>query len=115
MTVRECYAQMGADYEDVLERLMNDERIQKYLIKFKNANMFQDICDALAAQDYETAFRNVHSLKGMSLNLSLTKLGQSSHILCEALRGGKPTQDITPLLEAVRADYEQSITAIDLL
>lgn len=34
MTVKECYAQMDGNYEDVLTRIGNDDRIGKYLGKF---------------------------------------------------------------------------------
>ena len=32
MTIKECYEAMGGDYEDVLKRLMNEARIQKFAI-----------------------------------------------------------------------------------
>lgn len=115
MTVKECYAAMEADYEDVFQRLMTDERIRKYLLKFAAGDGVQELCDALDREDYETAFRHVHSMKGMSLNLSLTRLAKSSDTLCEALRGGKPTADIGPLLEAVKEDYAMTVGAIGQL
>ena len=34
MTVKECYEQMGADYEDVLGRLRNETLIRKFAKKF---------------------------------------------------------------------------------
>ena len=35
MTIKECYEAMGGDYEDVLKRLMNEARIQKFALMFK--------------------------------------------------------------------------------
>jgi len=32
MTVRECYEEMGADYEEVLRRLANEERVARFLL-----------------------------------------------------------------------------------
>jgi HPt (histidine-containing phosphotransfer) domain-containing protein len=112
MTVKECYEKMGADYEDVLQRLMNDTLITKFLHKFMEKNPYADIETALAAEDYETAFRHAHSLKGVCLNLSFTKMFESSNALCEELRNGKPQKDITPLLEQVKSDYNQVVEAI---
>ena len=34
MTIKECYEAMGGDYEDVLKRLMNEARIQKFALMF---------------------------------------------------------------------------------
>ena len=34
MTLQECYEKMGGDYEEVLARLISQERIAKYMVKF---------------------------------------------------------------------------------
>ena len=34
MTVKECYEAIGADYEEVLRRLANEERVARFLLKF---------------------------------------------------------------------------------
>lgn len=41
MTVKECYEQMGADYEDVLGRLRNEALIRKFAKKFLEDGSFQ--------------------------------------------------------------------------
>ena len=40
MTVKECYEQMGADYEDVLGRLRNEALIRKFAKKFLEDGSF---------------------------------------------------------------------------
>lgn len=115
MELRQIYEQLQGNYDNVLQRLISDERITKYLLKFKDKNMDTLIIDALDAEDYETAFREAHNLKGVCANLNLDKLGASASELTEALRGGKPEGDITPLVEAVRADYKMTISALDNL
>lgn len=115
MTVKECYEMMGESYEDVLARLMSDERVAKYLHKFADANDLGKLETSLESKDWETAFRDAHNLKGLSLNLGFGQLRQSSDILCEALRGGEPTEDITPMLEKVRDDYKSVVSAISQL
>ena len=42
---------------------------------------------SLAAQDWETAFRASHTLKGVAQNLGMEHLYQVSSALCEAVRG----------------------------
>ena len=75
MTTKECYELMGADYEDVLGRLMMEKLVKKFLYKFADAKDMEDLKSSLAAKDYETAFRMAHNLKGVCANLSITKLG----------------------------------------
>jgi HPt (histidine-containing phosphotransfer) domain-containing protein len=103
---------MDADYEEVSGRLLNDERIRKYLIKFLDTQDYQNMLYALKNEDYEVAFRMSHNLKGVSLNLGLSGLKTASSALCEELRGGKPKGDITPLLESVGEEYQKVINAV---
>lgn len=107
MNVKECYEAMSGDYEGVKGRLMTDERIKKFLLKVPQGEPMDEIFENLNNKDYETAFRNVHNMKGVALNLGLSVLANSSSDLCEALRGGEPSVDITPLLEQLKKDYDK--------
>jgi HPt (histidine-containing phosphotransfer) domain-containing protein len=115
MTVQECYDMMQGDYEGVSERLLKDERIEKFLRKFLADKDYEELMSSLAEKDYETAFRASHSLKGLSLNLGLTGLQKASETLCEELRGGEPSVDITPMRDAVEEEYQKVILAIGML
>jgi HPt (histidine-containing phosphotransfer) domain-containing protein len=115
MTVQGCYEMMDGDYTGVIGRLLKDERIQKYLLKFLDAKDYQEMTEALEQENYEVAFRASHTLKGLSLNLGFTGLQRTSEELCEALRGGKPDIDIAPLVSAVGEEYEKVISAIKAL
>lgn len=112
MDLRLIYEQIQGDYENVIGRLMKEERVVKYLVKFANSNTLGLIKEALEREDYEEAFRETHSLKGICANLSMDKLGRSASELTEALRGGKPKVDISPLLEAVEKDYEMTLAGL---
>lgn len=69
MTVKECYEQMGADYEGVLGRLRSEALIKKFAKKFLDDGSFQSLKDNLAAGNGEEAFRAAHTLKGVCQNL----------------------------------------------
>lgn len=112
MTLRDCYAAMGGDYDAVIGRLRSEERVVKFLGLFRADESFRDLTAAMDADDWATAFRAAHSLKGVALNLALTALAQSSSELTECLRPGVPAQDPVPLYAAVRADYEKTTAAI---
>ena len=116
MTVKECYEMFGGDYEGVLSRLMKDERILKYIKIFAAGEELNLFREALAAEKYDDAFRNVHNIKGVSLNLGLTPLHKAADVLCEVLRPcKKPDFDITQMIDDVETTFTQIKDAISLL
>lgn len=86
MTLQDCYAALGGDYEDVSARLRSDRLIQKFLLKYLDDPSFDQLCAAMAAKDREEAFRAAHTIKGVCQNLSFTRLLDSSSRLSDALR-----------------------------
>ena len=78
MTIRECYGELGLDFDAVLSRLVNEKLVQKFALKFLDDPSFQNLKDALDSKDVETAFRAAHTLKGVCLNLGFDNLYPSS-------------------------------------
>lgn len=116
MTLKECYHAMEADYDGVICRLLTEERVQKFLLKAVDNQLLEKLSSSLEEGDYKEAFRSAHSLKGVCQNLGLTKLEASSSEMTEILRGGEPGQDVAPLLEQVKKDYEifeKSVAMLD--
>lgn len=111
MTLSECYAAMGGDYEDVLGRLRTERLVQKFVLKFLDEGSYALLEESLDAHDQETAFRAAHTIKGVCQNLSFTRLGQSSAQLTEALRDTWSPQ-VPQLRAQVEADYQETISAI---
>ncbi len=111
MTLKECYAAMGADYDGVLGRLRSEKLVQKFTIKFLDDASFGNLCKALEERNYEEAFRAAHTIKGVCQNLGFSTLYESSNKLTEALRSGA-SEDEDVLLAAVRKDYQQAVEAI---
>ena len=112
MTLQECYAAMGGNYDEVLGRLRSDRLIQKFVLKFVDDGSYQLLLDSMSSQNYEEAFRAAHTIKGVCQNLSIDKLQASSSRLCESLRNGY-TPESDALAEEVRADYSQTAAAIE--
>lgn len=107
---------MDADYDEVFSRLRTDERIEKFLFKVLGDGSFELLGSSLKAQNMEEAFRAAHTLKGVCMNLSLTRLYSSSQKITEALRGRTEYgDDLTPLYEDVKADYDLTMNAIKAL
>ncbi|MCI8687856.1 MAG: Hpt domain-containing protein [Lawsonibacter sp.] len=111
MTIQECYAALGGDYEEVLGRLYSEALVKKFVGKFLADQSFSSLESTLKAKNYEEAFRAAHTLKGVSQNLSFTKLYQSSHEITEALRTKNYDQALQ-LFSTVEADYLQTAGAI---
>ena len=66
---------MGAEIEDTLERLMGDEELYlEYLLKFPMNENIIELRKAVDAGDCEQAMKEVHTLKGVALNLGLLPL-----------------------------------------
>ena len=106
MTLEECYRALGGSYSDVLARLVDD--------KFTKDTSYRDIFAALENNDYETAFRAAHTLKGICLNLGLENLYKAAYKVTEALR--QKTDETTPeMLDELKSSYNSSILAIQQL
>lgn len=113
MTVQQCYEAFGGNYEDVIRRLRTDERVVKFLLKIVDDGSYKLLCDSIASGNVEEAFRAAHTLKGICMNLSITKFADSSSRLTEALRGKSEfSADLQPLFDEVKADYETTIKSI---
>ena len=72
--------------QDVKRRLLNEEFIRKFVLKFKDDETFDNLIDAFNKADYKEAFRFIHTLKGTSVNLGFDDLYQASCNLTECLR-----------------------------
>ena len=111
MTVRECYAQIGADFNEVLERLGTEGMIKKFAIKFLDDKSYDILVKAMQDKDVNEAFRAVHTMKGICLNLGFGRLYTASSELTEALRGGS-MDGSDELYEHVKEEYNNTVEAI---
>ena len=112
MTIKDFYESALGDYTEAINCLGKEERIYKYLKKFPAMQNAALIKEALQREDYDTAFREAHNLKGMSMNMALTKLHEVSSNLTESLRNG-PKGDVWGLFESAEAEYVRVCTLIE--
>ena len=114
MTIRECYGELGLDFDAVLSRLVNEKLVQKFALKFLDDPSFQNLKDALDSKDVETAFRAAHTLKGVCLNLGFDNLYEVSFDITEKLRG-RDTDGCEELFAKVTEQYEKTTDAIRMM
>lgn len=112
MTTKECYEQIGADYDEVLKRLGNEDFLKRVALKFIQDSNFNDLKSALKSKDIETAFRAVHTLKGICINLGFDDLQKVSSNLTESLRSLEFKEDCNELFEKVEKEYKKVIDAL---
>ena len=110
MTVKECYEQMGADYEGVLGRLRSEVLIKKFAKKFLDDGSFRSLKDNLVQKNGEEAFRAAHTLKGVCQNLGFDNLYKASFDITEKLRG-RDTEGCEELLARVEEQYNNTVAA----
>lgn len=113
MTLSELYEALGGDLNDVLERLDDTETVIHFLIAFSDDPSYSQLTQSLSENDIQSAFRAAHTLKGVSLSLGLTRLGNVSGAVCENLRAGIRPSD--KLLKQLETEYRGVIAAINSL
>lgn len=114
MTLEQCYQVIGGDYQEVLQRLMNESLVRHFLDKFLKDASYDNIFANLESGDMQEAFRAAHTLKGLCQNLGLGNLYRSSYQVTEALRDGN-NGTTTEMLDQLKADYSDTVAAIQAL
>ncbi len=110
MNVKQAYESIGADYDDVLRRLMSEKLVERFAGKFLDDDSFPKLKETVLAGDAEAAFMAAHTLKGVSQNLGLTNLYVPAHDICEELRGGLMGR-AAEMLPEVEAQYNKTVEA----
>ena len=111
MNLKELYACCGGDFDTVMDIWRSDERVARFLGRFLEDDSYTNFHKFLDAGNLPDAFRAVHTLKGVCLNLCLTRLSESSATVTDALRGG--ADHTTPaMLARFDEDYAQVTQSI---
>ena len=74
MTIKQCYQAMGADFEEISQRIPSEAMIRKFAVKFPEDKSFAELTKALEQGNVETAFRAAHTIKGLCLTLGFSHL-----------------------------------------
>ena len=109
------YRQVGGDYAEITSRFQNDARIIRFLGMLPKDDSMDALRAAMDKGDAPTAFRAVHTLKGIALNLGLGALAAACSDMAESLRGRDTLPEDTALYAAVQAEYAKVREALDQL
>ena len=112
MEAKEFYEKIGGSYEEVLRRCPKEEKLKKYAGIFRRDQSVEDLKNALAANDVDTAFRAAHTLKGVCANVAYKKLLEIAVDVTEDLRA-KDMDTAKTKMPQLLACYETTVAAID--
>ena len=74
-TIKKQLTEAGVDLDKTMERFMNNEALYlKFLKRFPEDPNYAQLKEHISTGDYEEAFRDAHTLKGVAGNLGLESL-----------------------------------------
>lgn len=109
--LQDAYNELGADYDDVLKRLMNETLVQRFVGKFMEDPSFNSLKTALAEKDVNQAFMAAHTLKGICSNLGFSNLFAPASELTEVLRA-ESLEGTEELFAQVEAEYSKTVETL---
>ena len=114
MTLKEFYTALGGDYADVIERLHSEQIILKFLTRFVEDPIFDQLGQAMDEQNQKEAFALIHTFKGTAINMGLGNLAESAKQLTEAVRT-EITPEAPALYEKLAKDYQDVLDGMHAL
>lgn len=113
MLNREALEHAGIDVDEALERTMGNEALlERVLGMFLDDSHFDQLRQAIDANDQEGAIAAVHSLKGTSGNLSMKPLFELATKQLALLRGGS-WDEAAALMPQIETAYRAMIAAVE--
>lgn len=114
MTIEECYEMLGGSYSEVSGRLPSLRLVEKFIGRFLEDDSYQTLCGAMERGNRAEVFRAAHTLKGVSANLSFSRLRDAAGRLTELLRpeGDGIPEGAAGLMEEIHRAYEMTAGAI---
>ena len=111
MTLQELYTEIGGNYENMLERFGKEERIRKFVLLFLRDGSYTQFLEAMEYKDVKSAFRAIHTLKGVCLNLGFSSLYEIVNMMTEALRA-EDMEEGEKMMPELTSVYEKYIRKI---
>lgn len=111
MTLQQFYQTIQGDYADVCSRLVTAQRVQRFVLLFPKDDSYALFERSMAAGDADSAFRAIHTLKGLCLNLGFTGMLPLVSQITESLRAGQ-LAEARPLMPQLAESYRLHMDAI---
>ena len=99
----------GAEVEEALKRFLGNEALyMKFVVKFLEDENYTATIRGIDEQDYESAFKSAHSLKGVTANLGLEPVRAAASRITDLLRDKKHQEVDTEQLKKCREQLEEA-------
>lgn len=103
----------GNRIAELLNRFGGNESICVRLVKkFPGDENYKNYVQQIQALDFSSAEQSVHTLKGVSSNLGLTKISDLTQLIVNELRGDRDMQKISSWNEELACAYQETIDVI---
>lgn len=116
MTTRELYELIGGNYEQAVKIMRMDAMINKYVVKLKDSNVYDQLMEAGRTMDSAALFESAHAMKGVCANLGLVDLSNAVSDIAEEFRDGNERklsdEEVKNLLQNISSMYERFLDGI---
>lgn len=103
----------GIDYEGGLRRCAGNAGLYEHLLEmFLGDTSFEEAQQSMADKDYKELFSHVHEIKGMSGNMSITDVYETSSNVVALLRA-EDYDAIPQAFDEMKAAYGKAVSAIE--
>jgi len=112
-SIKDNFEKAGFDVVGTIRRFAGNEALyEKHIFKFIDDKIYGNLAKAVSESNRDDAFREAHTLKGISGNLGLNPLFNPVSALVGALREENTQADIGALFADVEAGYESVIAVL---
>jgi len=114
------FQEAGWDVDGTRKRLMNDDALyQELLLKYKKDTHLETLHMRLQEEDYEGAFLEAHTLKGIAANLGFVPMKVPAATLTELLRNAKEEAswqaDVQEKMKALETAHKDVVALLEKL
>lgn len=114
------FQEAGWDVAGTRKRLMNDDALyQELLLKYKKDTHLETLRMRLQEEDYEGAFLEAHTLKGIAANLGFVPMKAPADTLTELLRNAKEEAswqaDVREKMKALEKAHKDVVALLEKL
>jgi HPt (histidine-containing phosphotransfer) domain-containing protein len=105
-------AEYGINFEDAMTRIDDNVDLYKRLaLKYLANDNYVDFIAAMDVRDYDSAYKAIHTLKGVAGNLSFVDLYKTASIISEQLKQGE-AQDVPQMIPLLKENHSKVVDGL---
>ena len=109
--LEKLYSEGDGDYQNVLGRMKTPERVTKFLGFFVKDPTYDTLKTSIDSQDWDSAFRAAHTMKGVASDMGFLKLSKAASDVTEEFRAQRYEEGVA-LMPEVDELYAKATEAI---